>query len=491
MHFHRSGIGVALIGVLAGIGLCSIALPALGADKDLDGGTFSVSGLGAAGTAPSKTLTRAIRAPRSLSATGELGSASFQPDGMVARGGAPNDNCEDVPVDILVYGGKFIYTGDNTYATMTCAPGGFQETWHAFDLIEIADVTTSLCGTDPPFGNAYMVIDPECPCSGAFVFATKFDQTTCTDGNWTMHYNALPAGDYWTPVLKDDTSTGPYTWNITAVEVGGPPEICGPDSGDCCTEGGNGSPGCDDEACCEQICEIDKWCCTVWWDDICADEAQDLCDVCQPAECDPPCGEGEICDDGVCVPAPEVPENDTCEDAPVDDLSIAQTLTYMGDNTLATMTCAAGGFEETWHAFDLTEPADVTTSLCGTDPPFGDAYVVLDPECPCSGVFVFATSFDQTTCRQATIGRRFCGLPEASVRTRGTSVPSKWYRFADLGPATAAKKAATARLVAMTRLAAKRSAPSTRSAATFRGTANAPMRLRLRALFAKAAVKVR
>ena len=99
-------------------------------------------------------------------------------------------------------------------------------------------MTASLCGTSPAFGNAYIVIDPECPCSGAFVFATSFDNTSCGDGNWSMFYNGLPAGEYWTPVLKDGTSTGPYTWNISAGEGPPPPMVCGPGNGDCCTEGG-------------------------------------------------------------------------------------------------------------------------------------------------------------------------------------------------------------------------------------------------------------
>ncbi|MCH7721045.1 MAG: hypothetical protein IH988_08665 [Planctomycetes bacterium] len=127
-----------------------------------------------------------------------------------------NDNCEDASVDSLSIGETNSYDGDNTDATLTCAAGGFEETWHAMDLTESADVTTSLCGTEPPFGTAYIVIDPSCPCSGAFVFATSFDQTTCTDGNWAIHYDALPAGQYYTPVLKDGTRTGKYMWNISA-----------------------------------------------------------------------------------------------------------------------------------------------------------------------------------------------------------------------------------------------------------------------------------
>ncbi|MCH7720220.1 MAG: hypothetical protein IH988_04420 [Planctomycetes bacterium] len=191
------------------------------------------------------------------------------------------DNCEDAPIDTLNIDETLSYDGDNTDATSTCAALGYDgETWHAFDLTETADVTTSLCGTDPVFGNAFIVLEPTCPCSGAFIFADSFEQTTCTDTNYAMHYGNLPAGVYYAPVLKDFSATGLYTWNIGAVEVG---DVCGPgNGGSCCTTGGNGTPGCDDEACCEAICATDPFCCDESWDGICANQGQQSCEVCAP-----------------------------------------------------------------------------------------------------------------------------------------------------------------------------------------------------------------
>ena len=48
-----------------------------------------------------------------------------------------------------------------------------------------------------------------------------------------------------------------------------------PGDGDCFIA--NGTPGCDDEACCEAICAQDPFCCDVEWDQICADAAINLC----------------------------------------------------------------------------------------------------------------------------------------------------------------------------------------------------------------------
>jgi hypothetical protein len=39
----------------------------------------------------------------------------------------------------------------------------------------------------------------------------------------------------------------------------------------------NGSPGCDDVACCNTVCAADPFCCDVEWDQLCADQANDLC----------------------------------------------------------------------------------------------------------------------------------------------------------------------------------------------------------------------
>ena len=51
-------------------------------------------------------------------------------------------------------------------------------------------------------------------------------------------------------------------------------------SGDCCLDGGNGSPGCDDAACEAQICAADPFCCNTSWDGLCAGAAQAECEVC-------------------------------------------------------------------------------------------------------------------------------------------------------------------------------------------------------------------
>ena len=63
--------------------------------------------------------------------------------------------------------------------------------------------------------------------------------------------------------------------------VGAAMGLCGPGftacpgDGDCFVS--NGTPGCDDEACCQAVCEMDVYCCLVEWDQTCADAASILC----------------------------------------------------------------------------------------------------------------------------------------------------------------------------------------------------------------------
>jgi len=57
------------------------------------------------------------------------------------------------------------------------------------------------------------------------------------------------------------------------------PLTCGDAAAGSCCES-NGTPFCDDEACCEAVCAQDPFCCDVTWDGACASQANDLCEGC-------------------------------------------------------------------------------------------------------------------------------------------------------------------------------------------------------------------
>lgn len=66
-------------------------------------------------------------------------------------------------------------------------------------------------------------------------------------------------------------------WDATCKDLAN--SLCGncgdPGAGDCCTN--NGTAGCDDAVCCRSVCEVDAACCIQDWDDICALEADTIC----------------------------------------------------------------------------------------------------------------------------------------------------------------------------------------------------------------------
>jgi hypothetical protein len=63
------------------------------------------------------------------------------------------------------------------------------------------------------------------------------------------------------------------------------PAICGTSANDCCVASPNGTPGCNQPACCESVCAIDPFCCDTAWDAICAGEAEADSSCACPAVC--------------------------------------------------------------------------------------------------------------------------------------------------------------------------------------------------------------
>jgi hypothetical protein len=96
----------------------------------------------------------------------------------------------------------------------------------------------------------------------------------------------------WWNRLAVSTSIGALTCPAAAQAVGG-----------CCGQGGScyeawGGNGCNDEECCKLVTALDPFCCSVQWDQICANEAVALCLGCPaPPDCtgatpeNEPCGE--------------------------------------------------------------------------------------------------------------------------------------------------------------------------------------------------------
>jgi len=86
-----------------------------------------------------------------------------------------------------------------------------------------------------------------------------------------------------------------------------PAGSCSAAAGACCQA--NGSAGCADDACCQNVCAADPYCCETTWDKLCASQSQELCGCPSPATCgtaDADCcvpGEQAGCQDAQCCAA--------------------------------------------------------------------------------------------------------------------------------------------------------------------------------------------
>ena len=83
--------------------------------------------------------------------------------------------------------------------------------------------------------------------------------------------------------------------------------VCANLEGHCCVAHGLGETACDDPECQAIMCRFDPFCCSQQWDELCAIEAQALCAVCRGDCCDdnttPGCSDA-ACESAVCALAP-------------------------------------------------------------------------------------------------------------------------------------------------------------------------------------------
>ncbi|MCB0794963.1 MAG: T9SS type A sorting domain-containing protein [Flavobacteriales bacterium] len=102
-----------------------------------------------------------------------------------------------------------------------------------------------------------------------------------------------------------------------------------------------------------------------------------------------------------------VPVNDLCSSVSPQLLNVGGTLNFTGNNTGATSTNDAlpgtildvqPDTATVWHAFTLTDCANVTIAYCGTLPAFTTIWTVLATSCPADDNVIFATNAEFTSC---------------------------------------------------------------------------------------------
>ncbi len=100
------------------------------------------------------------------------------------------------------------------------------------------------------------------------------DAGSCFEANGTPGCSQLECCE---TVCVTDPECCTVAWDIACKDLAN--TLCGtcgePAAGDCCFA--NGTPGCDDAACCRIVCEFDPVCCASGWDAFCVSEADSIC----------------------------------------------------------------------------------------------------------------------------------------------------------------------------------------------------------------------
>lgn len=178
---------------------------------------------------------------------------------------ADNDNDVDLD-DIAIFVSTLV---GGTGECPVCGPGNgacFDLNGNGSPGCEDAECCAAVCAADPlccdGTWDGFCAAEANVICNGAPSEACCFGTATCFDffSGDCLTLGGTPGGEGTTCATIDCTSA-----------------TCGPGAGACFDLNGNGTPGCEDPACCAQVCAADSFCCNSQWDGLCAAEANVIC----------------------------------------------------------------------------------------------------------------------------------------------------------------------------------------------------------------------
>ncbi|MFH0982359.1 MAG: hypothetical protein V2A79_12580, partial [Planctomycetota bacterium] len=140
-----------------------------------------------------------------------------------------NDVCTEIVVGTIPTipaNSNHTFEGRNDGATPDAACEELGDVvWEAFTITSCMDLTLDYCGTVPAFGNAYLILLPECCDVENYVLATSWsaqsrDGGCCLDDppgydqNVLIEFENVPGGNWYYPVLSEAGSRGLYTIHV-------------------------------------------------------------------------------------------------------------------------------------------------------------------------------------------------------------------------------------------------------------------------------------
>jgi hypothetical protein len=150
-----------------------------------------------------------------------------------------------------------------------------------FEIIGGALPTGACCNFDGQSGCQVMSAD-DCLAAGGFYLGNDTLCDACPTGA-CCNFDGQDGCEVMTPYECESYPEAFYLGdNEICASCPPVPDSCGPGAGDCYSP--NGTPGCEEFACCAVVCADVPLCCINVWDQLCADIAIDACPQ------DPACG---------------------------------------------------------------------------------------------------------------------------------------------------------------------------------------------------------
>lgn len=291
-----------------------------------------------------------------------------------------NVSCMEPSGNDLCADAETIGDGDTSFSTIGAGTDGpelppdceegfglffVNDIWYDYTATCTGDLVVSTCNIADYDTRLAAYEGFDCPVDNDRLVGCNDDGEGCTGFTSEMVFPVVEGGQYKLRV-GGFAGSGTGTLNITC-DAANP--ACVGAAGSCFET--HDTPGCDDAGCCDQICDLDSFCCDVAWDEGCVDNANIYC---------------------------ATPPNDNCEDTPIEQLPF----TFTGSNLNATSDCALFPGENVWIAFELPTDSAVHLEYCGSDPVFGNAWLNLAIGCPCES-FTAAGSFNFTDCADGNV----------------------------------------------------------------------------------------
>lgn len=233
----------------------------------------------------------------------------------VTAGGLSNDSCQ-TPIDIGEGVRSFSNidaTTDGKDEPTQCVILDYtqidSDIWYRYTATCTDTVVASLCCSA---FDTKMVVYPgsDCPDDQPLLVCSDDDCGTGTTSRVT--FSAVAGESYMIRIggFEGEQGAGEMSIFCSGNEDLGP-SSCGAGAGSCFTDDdpqqGNGTPGCEDVDVCEAVCDLDPCCCDTAWDGLCARKAKGIvegfpeCDGgdggCVTANGSPGCDDADCCND--------------------------------------------------------------------------------------------------------------------------------------------------------------------------------------------------